>query len=93
MLQQTKETCVGARSQQRAPMWLKLNIYHVLGQWVTYFWEYSSIRLKIYYPSPPAHPSAPTSSFPFVLADVKQALAFQSLFLFSVLLWGLNLSY
>lgn len=58
-------------------MWLKLNVYHVQGQWVTYFQQYSFIRLKIY------NPPAPTSSL-FVLADVKQGLgfAFLSFFLF-----------
>lgn len=48
--------CGGETRKQRPPMWLKLNIYHVQGQWVTYSWEYSSIRLKIYYPQPPVSP-------------------------------------
>ena len=37
-------------------MWLELNVYHVQGQWVTYFRECSFIRLKIYYPQPPTSP-------------------------------------
>lgn len=40
------------------PVWLELNVYHVQGQWVTYFQECSFIRLKIYLPPPSTSPAA-----------------------------------
>ena len=46
----------GEGSKQRPPMWLKLNVYHVQVQWVTYFQECSFIRPKIYYPQPSTSP-------------------------------------
>lgn len=46
----------GEGSKQRPPMWFELNVYHVQGQWVTYFRECSFIRLKIYYQQPPTSP-------------------------------------
>lgn len=66
--------------KQRPPMWLKLNVNHVRGQWVTYFPEWSFIRMQIY------EPPAPTLIL-FVLADVRQAVAFNSSF-FLFLEWG-----
>lgn len=80
-----KSFCVreGKDKQQRSSMWLKLNVYHVQGQWVTYFRQCSFIRLKIY------NPPTPTSSL-FVLADVKQGLAFAFLSFFLFLELGVE---
>lgn len=57
--------------EQRAPMWLELNVYHARGQWVTYFQQCSFIRVQIY------KLPAPTPLL-FVLADVRQPVAFNS---------------
>lgn len=67
-------------SEQRPPMWLELNVYHAQGQWVTYFQQCSFIRLQIY--KPPA-----LTPVLFVLADVRQPVAFNSRF-FLFLEWG-----
>lgn len=56
-------------------MWPELNVYHARGQWVTYFQECSFIRAQIY------KPPAPTAAL-FVLADVRQPVAFNSCFFF-----------
>lgn len=61
--------------EQRPPMWPELSVYHARGQWVTYFRECSFIRARVY------KPPAPTAAL-FVLADVRQPVAFNSGFFF-----------